>query len=479
MTIMPTKKDHGNDPAAMLRPEERLLSVQEVPATTPVEPPSPLEALQLLAGVSNPSDIGKNGPLVASRALAANQHRKELRLYEALFGRDSLISAYFLLDQFPALARITLLKLAELQGVVLDEASEEEPGEVVHEARDPNDPIAKTLTETRGWHWPYYGSIDATPLFVIVAGEYIRRHDRQFLKETYTDRTGRVRPIAYAIRQAVAWMLQKSASNPDGLVESQRLNQHGGHINQAWKDSRDSYHHADGSLANAQSGVASIEVQGYVYDALLIAGEVLNEDFGAAAQQLKTTVLERFWIEDEQGAYFALGSDRDSAGKLRLLRIRTSNMGHLLNSRLLDGNDREIVEKKRLLVQTLFSPSLLTAYGIRTLASHENRFRPHSYHNGSVWPWDTFYIALGLLRQGFRPEAEELWQKIERVLAATKRFPEFICGADNPKTLLPSRLIRAYDTQYKFEHAIEQPPQEIQAWTVAAAVAIEHSRQQQ
>lgn len=471
---MSIKEDHEN-PATLLRPEERLISVQEVPVAAPVEPLPPLQALQLLANAQSPEDIGRHGPLLASHALPENKDQPALRLYETVFGRDSIISAYFLLEKFPLLAQTTLRRLAELQGTKMNAASEEEPGEIIHEARDPQDPIAQELTKTRGWQWPYYGSVDATPLFIILLAAYVHRHAARFLQEEYTDRDGHTRTMLHALQQAVAWILTKTKSNPDGLVESRRLN-HTGHINQVWKDSRDSYHHKNGTLANPDHGIASIEAQAYAHDALREASELLSagplqDQCQKAADRLGHILLKQFWIEEGKGGYFALGSDRHESGELQLLNVRTSNMGHLLNSRLLEGKDH--TKMREAIVAELFKPTLLTAHGIRTLAANENRFRPNSYHNGSVWPWDTFYISLGLQRHSFMAEAQDLQQRIAHTLSITKCFPEFVSGAEAPQSLMSTRTIRVFDTHYQFEHAIEQPPQEIQAWTVAAAVVLD------
>jgi glycogen debranching enzyme len=148
-------------------------------------------------------------------------------------------------------------------------------------------------------------------------------------------------------------------------------------------------------------------------------------------------------------------------------------MGHLLASRILDGEELELPSIREKLVAALFDPLLLGRHGIRTLATNENRYRPHSYHNGSIWPWDNFAISRGLARHGYQAEARQLWQKIRHITDVTRRFPEFISGEDTPEPHLPELLIKVLDQQYDLLHTIEQPPQELQAWTVAAAVAIE------
>lgn len=437
------------DPSTIpLRPEEKLISAQLVDIKKPKKPLSALEALQLLAGVDRPEDIGKRGPVVASRIYSGHEAVIALRLYEVVFGRDSLIVARLVEDQFPELTHTTVEYLAQRQGKRYNESAEEEPGKIVHENRPPEDPIAISLTKTRSWGWPYYGSVDATPLFITAAFA--------------SDQAG---VLEKNVQAAARWLLKKMSENPEGLLESRPLNPKGQNMIQSWKDSLDSHHHADGSLANFSAGIASIEVQGYVYDALLACG------LKTKAEKLRAVILEKFWIEDEKGGYFALGSDRDASGKLRLLDVRTSNIGHLLTSQLLDGDDVQDIREK--LVKTLFSEELLSKRGIRTLATHENRYRPNSYHNGSVWPWDTMWISLGLLRHGYTKEAKDLWGRILAMIAETKRFPEFVSGDDIQPPLNRRRIV-VHDTHYNFNNTIEQSPQEIQSWTVASVVAIEH-----
>jgi len=152
-------------------------------------------------------------------------------------------------------------------------------------------------------------------------------------------------------------------------------------------------------------------------------------------------------------------------------------MGHLLHSRLLDGDDAEIVRRKEALVRTLFSSDMLNISGIRTLSTQEYRFRANSYHNGSVWPWDTHYISLGLLRHGYTALARELMRRTHTVFTTTACFPEFLSGAATDQPVMPTRAIKIYNKKYNFQQFIEQPPQRIQAWSVAAAVDIENRLQ--
>lgn len=477
--------DSNIDPASVpLRPEEKIISAQIVSIRKPAQPINALSALQLLCNAKQPGDIGKKGPAVAALAFPESANTQELRLYEVVFGRDSLITARFVLNYFPELMRSTILRLAELQGVQCNEKSEEEVGRIIHEARSAKDPLAQAITKARGWEWPYYGTIDATPLFISAVANFALQHDPTILKETFVDRTGASKTVVNALEVALGWLKNKIGENPEGFVESRRHNTIGGNLIQSWKDSADSHHHANGNLANINQGISSIEVQGLTYDALLdtidLYQGVLTDkmamipELKALAEQISRNVFRYLWVNDKNGAFFALGSDRDNNGNLRPLAIRTSNMGHLLNTRLLDGTSSELKHIKDQLVENLFSPQLLAKHGIRTLADNENRYRPLSYHNGSVWPWDNFFISLGLLRQGYSIQARDIWQRILGIINHTQRFPELVSGENTTEPILSKRFISVLDTKYNITHAIEQPPQEIQAWTVAAVVAIEY-----
>lgn len=478
-------EDHVIDPSIditdiKLYPEEEVTRVEAVTFKEPQKGLTATEALCYLANVNKPEEIGTKDPVVAALAFPENKDKQSVRLYEVLFGRDSLTVAAFVLNQFPALARTTLKKLAELQGIKLEPASEEESGKIIHEYRGPKDPIAQELTLRRGWAWPYYGTIDATPRFISLLAIYTRTYDKNFLNEPYKAKDGQSRIMFDAALAAIEWLKQKITANKEGLLESLRMNKVGGNAIQSWKDSVDSHHHRDGSLASLDQGISSIEVQGLAYDALLDAIELLKPypdhqteigELKKLADNLQACVLEKFWVEDERGGYFALGSDRDKKGNIRLLDVKTSNMGHLLASRILDNASAQ--SKIKAIVKTLFSPFLRTNFGIRTLAEDEKRYRPNSYHNGSIWPWDTYQISLGLLRHGYTAEAQRIWDGLLTITHQTRHFPEFISGANTAKPVLPSRIITVFDNQYRIERNIEQPPQEVQAFTVASIVAIQ------
>ena len=471
-------------PSYPLLPGETIRSVTEHPLRVHDQIPSSTRELLRLTRSNRVDDIGHSGPSIASLAMESGLQQarppEHLRLYEVVFGRDSLRVAIDLINSHPQLARSTVLALATLQGTAYNTNREEEPGRIVHEARDSDDPIAQRLTHELGWEWPYYGSVDATPDFIRTLAAYTNKSEENhgFLSEPYTNKDGNEHTIANALDSALEWIARRRTENPEGLIEF-KSELPKGIENQVWKDSWDAYHHADGSIANHEQGIASIEVQVTAYDALIDAAELFEDvlenqaradSLRAQAHTLRTAIFDHFWT-DEKGGYFVLGTDRDDNGELRQMKIRTSNMGHVLNSRLLEGDDPSIVEKRKAVVHHILSPELLCKAGIRTLASDELRFRPGAYHNGSVWLWDTHHIAKGLRRHGYTEEADDLDNRILEAANTTGMFPEYVRG-DQDTIAVNRHTIVLHDALQHRENVVEQPPQEVQAWTVAAIRAI-------
>jgi len=451
-------------------------------ANEPIAPglvPGPqILAAEALRQLRRLTDDLRRPPLAALPLERSEAAGRELRLFEAVFARDSLRVALALATPFPELGRATLLHLAAAQGIGHAPSREEEPGRIAHELRDPEtDPVARDLTARHGWGWPYYGAVDTTPLFVLLLGELCRRTGRGLLAVPYRGRDGRPRTLADAHRAALRWLLARMDQNPDGLIESRRSLAEGIR-NQVWKDSRIAYHHAGGELADDRQGVASVEVQALAHDALVESAALLRWDDGddrrlageceARAAALRAVVEHAFWVEDEHGPYVALGSDRDQAGRLRPLRIRTSNMGHLLASRMLDGDDG--AARAGVIARALARHDLTAAAGIRTLSSGAARYRPGGYHVGSVWPWENELIARGLRRFGHDEQAETIERGVLASCALTGMFPEFVRG-EAGRIAANTEIIDVVDPGLGPDRA-EQPPQQVQAWTVAGVLAI-------
>jgi glycogen debranching enzyme len=336
--------------------------------------------------------------------------------YMALFGRDALITAYMALPIDRALALGVLEALAELQGSVVDENTEEEPGRIVHETRYLG---AERITLTG--HSAYYGSIDATPLFVVLLAELCRWG-------IAADDLARLLPHA---DRAIEWIERYGDRDGDGFVEYQRASDRG-LFNQGWKDSGDAIRYRDGRIAGAPLALA--EVQGYVYAAYqgraAIADRLGESDVAErcrrVAADLKQRFNERFW-NDELGWFaVALGPDKEQVDSL------TSNIGHCLWSGIIDDDHAEDVVKQ------LMSPTMWTGWGIRTLASDELGFDPMSYHCGSVWPHDGALVAAGLARYGFEEAALTLTNGLlDASECFNGRLPEFFCGLDRLDVATP------------------------------------------
>lgn len=472
---------------------ETVLSITRHEQRVHPRNPSSIEQLLRLTRSRYTDEIGDAGPVLASLAMDSGDQTatepqgdaEHLHLYEAVYARDSLRAASYLIESYPELAHQTVITLAELQGVADDSSREEEPGRIVHEVRTSDDPIAQKLTTERGWQWPYYGAVDTTAEFVRTLVAYAQSRDggETFLNELYTDRNGQVRTIADALERALGWIEQRRGQNLEGLIEFKSVLPNGIE-NQVWKDSWDAYHHADGTLASHEQGIASLEVQVAAYDALIDAAELYNRRSDAQtrsatlrvqASDLREAILEHFWTEDK-GGYFVLGLDKDHSGTLRQLKIRTSNMGHSLNSRLLDGDSLEIIRKREAVIGQLLSPEMLCDAGIRTLASDEVRYRLGAYHNGSVWVWDSHYIAKGLRHHGHQDAADTIDSHLIAIANKTGLFPEYVRG-DQTGITLNQQTIVLWDETAQRQNVIEQPPQEVQAWTVAAI--LESKRQLQ
>jgi glycogen debranching enzyme len=327
--------------------------------------------------------------------------------FMTIFGRDSLWASQMALPVDPSLALGTLQTLADRQGKVVDPMTEEEPGKILHEVR-----LDVSSGLSLGGKSTYYGSVDATPLFVDVLGSVSRWG---FAKDTITAL------LPHADR-ALDWIRDFGDKDGDGFVEYERLNPQG-LINQGWKDSWDGINFADGTLA--EPPIALCEVQGYVYAAYTArawmaydAGETdLANEFADRAARLKKQFNEQFWIPER--GYYAIALD----GKKRQVDACASNMGHCLVYGLVDEDKADLVAER------LMSPEMFSGWGVRTLASDMGAYNPASYHNGSVWPHDNAIVAAGLLRYGFVEEAQRITTAILEAAEYTDgRLPELFCG---------------------------------------------------
>jgi glycogen debranching enzyme len=328
--------------------------------------------------------------------------------YNTAFGRDGIITAYQALWVNPTIAHDVLLFLASCQAKEINTFQSAEPGKILHEMRGGEMVATKEIPFKQ-----YYGSVDSTPLFIMLAGAYYER----------TEDLHTIKKIWKNIVAALDWIDNYGDLDGDGFVEYFSRDEHG-LVNQGWKDSFDSISDENGVLAEAP--IALCEVQGYVYDAKIQAAKLaavfghqkLSLKLNKEAEILKKNFHKSFW--DEELEIYVLALDKNK----KPCRVRSSNAGHCLFSGIAD------VEIAPRLVRTLMSPDMFTGWGIRTLSSLEKRYNPMSYHNGSVWPHDVSLIASGFARYGFRREAMQLTQAMfdASLFIQLQRLPELFCG---------------------------------------------------
>jgi glycogen debranching enzyme len=328
--------------------------------------------------------------------------------FSTVFGRDGIVTALETLWLDPSVARGVLGHLAATQAALQDPANDAEPGKIVHETRRGEMAALREIPFGR-----YYGSVDATPLFIALAGAYFRRTgDLAFVEMLWPH-----------IERALAWIATDGDPDRDGFVEYARRSEKG-LVSQGWKDSADSISHRDGMLA--EGPIALCEVQGYVYAAYRAASilaSALNKDVRAvelatSADDLRKRFDRAFWCE-EIGTY-CLALD----GAKRQCAVRASNAGHVLLAGIAS------TERANRVCESLMSPHMFSGWGIRTLDEREVRYNPMSYHNGSVWPHDNAVAALGMARYGFKEHALAVLDGMYQASISfdVHRIPELFCG---------------------------------------------------
>ena len=348
--------------------------------------------------------------------------------FMALFGRDSLISGYQTVMMNPELSKGVLRALAHRQAKEVDDFTDAQPGKIPHELRH-----GELTHFGKSPHRPYYGTVDATPLFLIVLHETWR----------WTADEELVRELEGPARSALRWISEYGVSDGDGYVDYIKRSKVGLE-NQGWKDSFNAVLFSDGTLADPP--IALCEVQGYVYDAWLRSADLArrvweDEDLASElrhrAEKLKVRFNEDFWMERRN--YYALALD----GSGRRVDSITSNAGHLLWSGIVPE------DRSGALVRRLMSPeSLFSGWGIRTMSKEDAGYNPIEYHNGTVWPHDTSLIAHGLCRYGYHTEVARIASALLDAAAYFNfRLPEVFAGYDRSETDVPVQYPTASSPQ--------------------------------
>jgi glycogen debranching enzyme len=342
--------------------------------------------------------------------------------YSVPFGRDGILTALEYLWVDPSMARGVLRFLAQTQAGSSRDAQDAEPGKIVHEMRKGELAALGEIPFGR-----YYGTIDATPLFVVLAGEYFQR--------TADEET--LRALWPSVLRALDWLDGPADPDGDGFVEYRRRSANGLR-NQGWKDSDDSVFHADGTLA--EGPIALCEVQAYAFLArvhaarlALVLGDAERANgLVARAEGLRQAFERDFWCDD-LGTY-ALALD----GAKRPCRVRTSNAGHVLWSGI------AAPDRAARVAATLLDERSFSGWGVRTVAEGEARYNPMSYHNGSIWPHDNAIAAMGLARYGLKAGAAAIAEAMHdaSLFVDLHRLPELFCGfarrhRDEGPTLYP------------------------------------------
>jgi len=352
--------------------------------------------------------------------------------YRTLFGRDSLISAWQTLELDSSIARATLVSLAGLQGTQMNATKEEEPGKILHEHR--TDSLSRQ--ELPHWDFPYFGSVDSTPLFLVLAGFYARRTKDEAL----------IRGLWPHLKAAYAWIARGQDAG-SGYLRYERKNPFG-LFHQGWKDGSDDH-------LRIRPPVAIVEAQGYTYAVYAEFGALaqklgepqLAREADARSKSLRTRFDKDFWLPSGE---FALGLD----GHDVVRAVGTSNPGHLLFTGILRP------ERVAPTVARLFEPDLWTAFGIRTHSAAAPDFDPYGYHTGTVWPHDNWVISEGLRRVGREREANRIREALTAAYRELGKIPELYAVVDE----------EIVDLSESPQGSVRANP--LQAWSSAGLLAL-------
>ncbi len=444
-----------------------------IPKFMPIKPKTPLLPAAALRKVTSKSGRG----VYAS---------SDLLFKGAIFGRDSIEVAEDLIDLRPKLVRRIILTLSSLQGEEDNDKNEEEPGKIIHEYRTTVvdgkviDDVSRNIFEELSARWggtdtemAYYGSIDSTPHFIRLVGKYAEIYGEEILDERLVLRSGHKLSVKIVLENAIDWLIAKLRESRSGLLEYQRRNPLGIE-NQVWKDSGEFYVHKDKTPVNHNAPIASIEVQGLTYDALMTAKKLFPRkysDLDMLAHSVRDATIWLLWQPNRH--YFSLGLDYDDAGELRVIETKTANPGALLDTEFFD--DLPASHRQQYIggvVRTLVSSDFLTDAGIRSRSLQADGLVPFWDYHGcfTSWPKETYDIAKGFRRQGFPLVARELENRLLNIVFKNWQYPEYVYVDKWGRVMTVSPSAQAHGDITLIDST--NAPERIQAWTVSAVMAI-------
>jgi hypothetical protein len=468
-------------------PELKAVFIHKHEVEWPNRRVSAMEVCMRAAKATRAEDIGYRGPTVASINLSEAGGTSR---YQLPHGRDDEQAADDLFEQFPRLPKTTVISLAESQGTEDEKYipgkpfGQERVGSIILVDRNPEDAVAKKFESRSGWKPRYYGSVDATPSFINLLARLHKYEPGFLLKNSYksAEPGAPYHLMSVAFDRALRWV-EASADEHHGYIAYSNPVKGGGIRNQGWRDSDAAMVHKDGRWASGEHGIAPIEVQGIAFDAYRNSAEILrsvHEDGKKAdeteerAWALQKNVIENGFVHTREGGYFASGFDWDNSGRLRRIETATSAMGRLLKSQILVSDNPEVQEMVRHTIAKLFSPEMITRWGIRTMASDEIPYVPFLYHNGPVWPHDTNEIAAGLSNHGYFGLDRIVGALTTHLHEQTGVFLEHAPGDDEQEIHIPARDTYVYNKKYDVMYLFEQVPPPGQTWAASTDVKKEY-----